>query len=304
MSEQQYFEEVVTSEVTVKSKLTSVVYEKDSKFQKVAIYNTIAWGKCLVLDGSLQSSSYDEFCYHESLVHPALLAHPNPKTVFVGGGGEGATVREILRHKSVERVVMVDIDQMCVDICIEYLPELHQGSLSNPKTLVVIEDAKLWLETTPEKFDVIILDLVDPHEGGPAQFLYTKEFYEMIKTKLHPGGIFNTQSGPCGVATYQMVFSPIYKTVSVVFPNVLPYGVFVPSFVDFWGFNLAMPKEYAMTPDEVDRRIKERLVDPSVLRCYDGAMHAAIFTFPKIVRENLAKEQRVITNDHLLNLES
>jgi len=283
----------------------SVVHESESKFQKVAIYNTVTWGKCLVLDGSLQSSSSDEFCYHESLVHPALLAHPNPKTVFVGGGGEGATVREVLRHKSIERVVMVDIDKVCVDICIQNLPELHQNSLSDSRTLVVIEDAKLWLETTKEKFDVIILDLVDPHEGGPAQFLYTKEFYEMIKTKLNPGGIFNTQSGPCGVASYQMVYSPIYKTVSTVFSHVVPYGAFVPSFVDFWGFNLAIPDEpsYKMTPQEVDKRIKERLVDPTVLKFYDGAMHVSIFTFPKIVRENLAKEQRIITNDNLLSLD-
>jgi len=305
MSEQQFFEEDVTNDVTVKSRLVSTIHQSESKFQKVNIYQTVTWGKTLVLDGSLQSASSDEFCYHESLVHPPLLTHPNPKTVFVGGGGEGATVREVLRHKSVERVVMVDIDQVCVDVCIQYLPELHQGSLSNPKTLVVIEDAKKWLESTPEKFDVILLDLVDPHEGGPAQFLYTKEFYQMIQTKLNPGGVFNTQAGPCGVATYQLVYSPIYKTVCSVFPRVLPYGSFVPSFVDFWGFHMAIPDgpSYVMTPQEVDRRIQERLVDPNILKFYDGAMHQAIFTFPKIVRENLAKEQRIITNDHLLSLD-
>jgi spermidine synthase len=133
------------------------------------------------LDEKIQSTESDEYIYHEALVHPSLLAHPNPKRVFIAGGGEGATAREVLRHKSVERVVMVDIDDIVCKTSKEFLPKHHRGAFDNPRYQLIIEDAKVWLQQTEEKFDVMVLDLADPVEDGPAYMLYTKEFYTMGK---------------------------------------------------------------------------------------------------------------------------
>ena len=131
----------------------------------------------LVLDHHTQSAALDEANYHESLVHPAMMSHPCPRTVFIGGGGEGATAREILKHSSVERVVMVDIDEEVCKICQVQMPEWGDGAWEDKRFEVFYEDAKAWLENTTEKFDVIIMDISDPIEAGPGWLLYTQEFY-------------------------------------------------------------------------------------------------------------------------------
>merc|ERR1711988_135570 len=111
--------------------------------------------------------------YHECLVHPAMLLHPSgAKTVYIGGGGEGSTAREVLRHRSVERCVMVDIDEDVVRFCREQLPE-NTDAFNNPRLQVIIDDAKAVIENSSDKYDVIIMDLDDPLEGGPCYQLYT-----------------------------------------------------------------------------------------------------------------------------------
>ncbi|HUK99897.1 MAG TPA: spermidine synthase, partial [Nitrospirota bacterium] len=109
-------------------------YASQTKYQRMEIMDCGSYGRCLVLDGKMQSTLTDEFIYHEALVHPALLTHPNPKRVFIVGGGEGATLREVLRHKSVEYCMMVDIDQEVVEKSKEFLPEWHQGAFDDPRT--------------------------------------------------------------------------------------------------------------------------------------------------------------------------
>merc|ERR1719223_2002292 len=129
------------------------------------------------------------------LVPPAMLLHPTgAKNVYIGGGGEGSTAREVMRHKSVEKCVMVDIDEVVVDFCKKHLDENH-AAFADPRLDLVIDDAKGWLERSELMFDVIIMDLDDPLEGGPCYQLYTTEFYQMLKSKLNPGGIVVTQSG-------------------------------------------------------------------------------------------------------------
>jgi len=162
----------------------------------VEIINTGSFGVCLVLDGKIQSSETDEFIYHEALVHPAMLTHPRPEKVFIAGGGEGATLREVLAHKTVRKAVMVDIDEEVVGLCRRYLPAWHQNSFDDPRAEIHFADARRYLEETDEKFDVIIIDLVDPLEQGPARLLYTREFYGIAKQKLGPGGIMSVQSEP------------------------------------------------------------------------------------------------------------
>jgi len=294
------FTEIISPQLAIVSSLKGIFHSRQSPFQRIDVVETDMWGKCLVLDGHMQSTENDEFCFHEAIIHPVLLAHPNPRTVFVGGGGEGATIREVLRYKSVERVVMVDIDGECVDVSKKYLSQLHKGSFHDPRAEIIVADAKAWLEQTQEKFDIMVFDLSDPIEGGPAKMLYTKQFYEMILSKLNKGGMFVTQSGPAGVLSHRQVFTAIHKTLSCVFPSTYAYTSHVPSFMDAWGFNLATSIPFEMnilSSEEIDKRLKERLKDPDCLKYYDGATHIAMFTLNKILRKSLATEDRIITED-------
>ena len=194
--------------------------------------------------------------YHESLVHPALLAHPNPRSVYIGGGGEGSTAREVLRHRSIERCVMVDIDADVVHFCREHLPE-NAAAFADSRLELIIDDAKGVLERQKSGFDVIIMDLDDPLEGGPCYQLYTAEFYRMIREKLNPGGIFVTQSGQAGIKQHGLVWSPVHNTLRTVFPHVSAYNQAVYSFMDEWGWNMAFTDDGMATllePEQVDAR--------------------------------------------------
>merc|ERR1719324_522352 len=167
-------------------------------------------------------------------------------------------------HKSLQKCVMVDIDEDVVAFCKEHLDENH-AAFADPRLDCIIDDAKAWIERSDLKFDVIIMDLDDPLEGGPCYQLYTTEFYTMLKTKMNPGGIFVTQSGQSGIKQHHMVFSPIHNTVKAVFDQAVPFNQAVYSFMDEWGWNLGLGEEYAkeesqpasLTIEEVDRRIAE-----------------------------------------------
>jgi len=284
---------------TLSSKL---FYSGESKYQKVNVVNLGSFGKCLIIDGHVQSSESDEYIYHECLVQPVMNLHPNPKKVFIAGGGEGATAREILRHKSVERLVMVDIDDIVIRVSKEHLPHHHAGAFENSRMELVNDDAKAWLEQTNEKFDVIIMDLPDPIEEVPAFLLYTQKFYTMIKTKLNEDGLLITQSGPGGPTSMGECFAPIYKTLSTVFPAVSPYFFFVPAFGDCNGFNLASVnglKALSVSPDEINKRIEERIIGgSSALKFYDGLTHQNLFSTPKSFRQRFEKETNIITEDN------
>ena len=188
--------EAVTPDLHQLTRIRHVVYTGHTKYQQVEIFDTETFGRVLRLDGKTQSSQSDEYVYHEALVHPVMLHHPAPRRVFIGGGGEGATLREVLRHRSVESVVMVDLDEEVVNLCKEHLPTWHQGAFDDPRVELRHEDALAYLENAEQPFDVMILDLVDPMEAGPAYRLYTQEFYHMAMDRLTEHGALVVQSGP------------------------------------------------------------------------------------------------------------
>jgi spermidine synthase len=286
--------------------LQSITFEAKSPFQNVQIINTNTFGKTLVLDGKTQSAKSDEVIYHESLVHPALLAHPNPKTVYIGGGGEFATAREILRHTSVEKVVMVDIDELVCNICRKEMPEWADGAFEDPRLEVYYTDAHAFLKQYEGTFDVIIMDIADPIEAGPGYVLYTKEFYEYAQTKLNKGGFFVTQSGPGASYNWDECFSSIYSTLKTGFNTVLPYTVDIPSFGCVWAFTMATNVEgdaekakqaiIQRSIEETNSLIAKRI--PKELKFYDGISHLGLFGVPKPVRDGLDTEKRVITVDN------
>lgn len=276
--------------------LKRILRTGSSKYQDIALLDTDPFGKVLIIDNKLQSAEVDEWVYHESLVHPALLYHSGPSKVFIMGGGEGATAREVLRHKSVRNVVMCDIDEDVVSFCSRYL-SANRDAFRSSRLELVIKDARLELQTRNEQFDVVIGDLADPMEGGPCYRLYTKDFYEnILKPRLSPGGILVTQAGPAGILSHADVFSSIYNTLRNVFTYVVAYAAHVPSYADTWGWVMASDKPFPqISTEDLDARIKQRL--KGELRYLDGATLAASTILNKTVRRCLASETHVYTED-------
>jgi spermidine synthase len=291
----RWFSDNISPDLTMLHSIKERIYSGRSKFQSVEIIDTGSFGVCLVLDGKIQSSEADEFIYHEALVHPAMITHPRPERVFIAGGGEGATLREVLAHKTVKKAVMVDIDEEVVSLCRRLLPSWHQNAFDDPRTELHFVDARKYLEESSDKFDVIIIDLVDPLEQGPARLLYTREFYEIVKQKLGPAGIMSVQAESSEWANLDN-FTAIASTLRNVFPIACPYQVHVPSFLGLWGFVAASqsldPSE--LTPEEIDNRISTRI--SKKLKSYDSLTHQAMFTIPKHIRQQLAASKRIITD--------
>lgn len=294
-----WFHDALSPDLAMVHRIDEYLYSGRSPYQGIEVIRTGSFGVCLVLDGKIQSSQADEFVYHEALVQPAMLAHPEPRTVLIAGGGEGATLREALRHHSVERVTMVDLDEQVVSVCKQYLPAWSNGAFDDPRTELIVGDARRFMEETPRRFDVIIIDLPDPLEVGPAQLLYTREFYSAARRCVAPGGIISVQSESSRWYDLQ-AFVAIVRTIGDVFRIVSPYQVHVPSFSSLWGFTCASESlsAAALDPAEIDARIARRVTGQ--LRSYDGAAHAGMFSLPKHIRTEIAATNTVITDSHPL----
>ena len=287
-----WFIESVYPDLNVMLKVRQVFYSGETAYQKVEVLDSELFGRSLVLDGKTQSTERDEHIYHETLVHPAMFCHPDPKEVFIGGGGEGGTLREALAHKSVERVTMVDLDPEVVELCRKYLPNHHRGSFDDPRTTLLHEDARGYLQNTPDSYDVIILDLVDPLEGGTAALLYTQEFYAIAKARLNPSGVLVTQSGPAGLLSYTECFTTIFNTLGTIFEHTKAAQVHIPAFQTLWGFTIASDTPFSNTSeDDVDAEAARRLSNP--LKYYDNESHRNMFALTKFQRDGLASEARI-----------
>jgi spermidine synthase len=275
--------------------ITRTILALQTKFQQMEILETAHYGKCLVLDGRMQSSAADEFVYHEALVHPGLILPDRPQTALVIGGGEGATLREVLRWRSIRKAVMVDIDDAVVDACREHLPEMHQGAFTDPRTELRHEDARGYLETTRERFDVIIHDLTEPLEAGPACLLFTREFFRLVSDRLTDQGVLTMQAGMTKVGELDF-YCAMGRTLREVFPVVAPYQVFMSCFGTPWGFMAAAkagdPRALAL--EAVDRRLSEGVTGE--LGFYDGQAHQHLFSLPKHLRGALGRPGRVVTD--------
>ena len=185
----KWFQDRVSQDLIQWHSVQERLYTGQTPFQSIEVIRTGSFGLCLVLDGKIQSSEVDEYIYHEALVQPAMVAHPHPEKVFIAGGGEGATLREVLSHKTVTRAVMIDIDRDVIATCKKYLPQHSQGAFDDNRTELHHVDARDYLAQCTESFDVIIIDLPDPIEEGPAYLLYTQEFYQLVRNRLTDNGI-------------------------------------------------------------------------------------------------------------------
>jgi len=295
-SHSQWFAETISPDLIQLSSIKAIYYSGRSLYQKVEILELGGFGRCLVLDGKTQSAESDEFMYHEALVHPALMAHPNPTNVFIAGGGEGATLREVLRHHTLISATMVDIDKEVVDLCKQYLPNHHQNSFENSKTTLIHQDAGQFLENTTDTYDVAILDLPDPLEGGPAASLYTQDFLSLVKSRLSENGLLVMQSGACAPTNYHEVFPAIHNTVETLFPIVECYQVYVPSFAGPWSFVIGSKTRSSAHLEE--KYLKEEFARRKIkgLRMYNEISHRGLFALPQYLTEAVRSEERIITD--------
>jgi spermidine synthase len=283
-----YFVETFTENLIRNIKVEKVLFEGKTKYQYVQIFENRMLGKMLFLDKKIQSAAIDESIFHESLVHPALMTHRNPQNVLIIGGGEGATLREVLRHECVRKAIMVDIDKQLVRLCQEHLPEWSSGAFSDPRIKVVFGDALKYVEKCRTKFDVIISDLTEPINRGPSVYLFTEEFYKKVSRILKDDGVFVLQAGSTDIL-YNQFFSSCFRTLERVFPVVRPYWTFMFSFYSPWGFVMASWKEDPLNGDEktLKTRIKDRQIKKLVY--YHPGIHRGLFALPLYLERALKK---------------
>ncbi len=288
---QWYVEQVADGEIHGHA-LTATLAQGRSSFQAYAIVVSPLFGKMLVLDGDTQSAALDERIYHESLVHPACVAAGRPQRALILGGAEGASLRELLRVPSMKKVTMVDIDGEVVDACRKHLPEWSEGAFDDARTELIIGDAKAYVESTSDRFDVVIGDLTEPLEDSPSYGLHTVSFYEKIRDRLTPGGVYALQASTAGPHNSE-THARMVATLRAAFARVAPYSTYVPAFDTEWGFALCGERIEPLS--ESARSAADGHFTSLRLRHYDGQTHARMFNLPRHLRDAYEKEKRAYT---------
>ncbi|WP_188912618.1 spermidine synthase [Aureimonas endophytica] len=264
------------------------VVTQQTAYQKVEIVDVADYGRMLFLDGALQSTEDDEYIYHEALMQPALVALSAPRRVLIIGGGEGASAREALRHPSVERVVMVDLDPEVVALCRRHLPTWHQGAFDDPRFELVIGDGAGFVAGCEETFDLAVVDVVDSFTDGPAEALYTTEFYRALRGRLTAQGMLVVQGMECSANEFED-HRRLRAALAPVFRHARSYTTFVPSFWSEWGFVIATdgadPAEASAAA--IDAELRRRCLADK-LEFYDGTSHQRMFHLGKDLRRALS----------------
>lgn len=252
-----------------------------SEYQRVRIYESPRFGKLLRLDDCFMTSEKDEFFYHENIVHPAMVAHSAPRRVLVIGGGDGGACEEVLKHPSVEKVVLAELDQAVVDVSKEHLPSIHRNVFDDPRFELRIGDGAAFVRETDERFDLVVLDLTDP--VGEAVALYQRDFFEACRMVLNPGGALTMHLG--APVYHPERVSDITANLRQVFAVVNPYLVTVPLYGAQWGFACASDSldPLSLSEEQVEQRIAERQLQH--LQFYNGATHRGIFALPNFVKQ-------------------
>ncbi|MGZ3498706.1 MAG: fused MFS/spermidine synthase [Vulcanimicrobiaceae bacterium] len=267
--------------------IEEVYYTGRSPFQSIGVIKTPVFGKMLILDGDTQSSQNDEKIYHESLVHPALAGAADRSEVLILGGGEGATLREALRHPAVRRVTMVDIDGQVVELSKKYLPEWSDGAFEDPRARVIIGDALKFLKEDRDKYGVIISDLTEPLEDSPSNPLFNREVFQDIKARLADGGIYVLQASTAGFHNMSL-HAKMARTLRNYYKHVASFYSHVPAFDNDWAFLACSDRIDISALDEasIDAYCKQLRGENFF---YDAQTHRRIFALPLYLRRELAR---------------
>lgn len=256
------------------------LFEKQSNFQKIEVFETVKLGRLLLLDGIIQLTSYDEFAYQEMMAHLPYYAHGNPERVLVIGGGDGGVLRELARHPGIKTLDICEIDEEVINTARKFLPELACG-YDDPRVKINIADGSKFIQEKPEYYDLVIVDSTDP--GGPGAPLFTADFYAHLKRALRPGGVVATQA-----ESPWLLPDVVKQLLSAAGANFkfTGYGaISVPTYpTGMIGVCTASDTKNITTP--------ARDVEPEIaaqLRYYNSEIHRAAFAMPNFVKVLLQK---------------
>lgn len=278
--EQKFYKEITPAGFGIAIKVKEVLFSRQSQFQKVEIIDSdSALGKILTLDDLMMTTEGDEYFYHEMISHIPMMSHKCPKSVLVIGGGDGGTVREVLKHDTVEKVVLCEIDGMVIDACKKYLPTIA-GKLDDPKVEILVEDAIEYIKNKENEFDIVLIDSTDPM--GPGEGLFTEEFYTNVKKSLKQGGIVAAQSESPVVNKEEI--KKMYTLLKKVFPITSTYTSPIPTYPGgYWAW--AFCSEEVEPLSYIDERRCEEIT--KTCKIYNKEYHLARFALPNFLKEIL-----------------
>ncbi|WP_053140189.1 polyamine aminopropyltransferase [Erwinia billingiae] len=266
-----------------------ILYREQTGHQDLVIFENAALGRVMALDGVVQTTERDEFIYHEMMTHVPLLAHGAAKRVLIIGGGDGAMLREVSRHKNIEQITMVEIDAGVVTFCQQYLPNHSAGAYDDPRFTLVIDDGVNFVAQCSEKFDVIISDCTDPI--GPGESLFTSEFYAGCQRCLNENGIFVAQNGVCFLQQEEAVNS--HRKLSHYFGDVSFYQAAIPTYYGgIMTFAWASNNPALRQLDSVTLQARFTAANLTC-RYYNPAIHTGSFALPQYLLNALADQPGV-----------
>ncbi len=278
--ENGYYHEITPSGFGIAIKAGEVLFSDNSPFQKVEVFETeSALGRVLTLDDLMMTTEGDEYHYHEMITHIPMMQHPEPKSVLVIGGGDGGTIREVMKHKTVERAVLCEIDGMVIEACKKYLPTIS-CELDNPKVEILVQDAIEYIKDKKDEFDIILIDSTDPM--GPGEGLFTEEFYTNVKNSLKKGGIMAAQSESPFVNKEEI--KKMYNLLKKVFPTVSTYTSNIPTYPGgYWAWAFC---SVDVKPLEYYNEERAAEIIPTC-KIYNKEYHDARFALPNHLKEIL-----------------
>ncbi|KAJ6013477.1 hypothetical protein N7540_008068 [Penicillium herquei] len=264
-------------------KVNQILHHEKSKYQDVLVFESSDYGTVLVLDNVIQCTERDEFSYQEMITHLAMNSHPNPKKVLVIGGGDGGVLREVVKHETVEEAVLCDIDEAVIRVSKKYLPGMSIG-FQHPNAKTHVGDGFEFLKSHKNEFDVIITDSSDPE--GPAESLFQKPYFELLRDALRDGGVITTQ-GSENQWLHLPLIADLKKSCSEVFPVAEYAYTTIPTYPSGQiGFMVCCK--------DATRNVKEPLrswtreEEERHCRYYNADIHRASFVLPNFARKALA----------------
>jgi len=275
------FKETLYDAISQSFRIDKMYFEQKTEHQHLMIFHNAILGRVMTLDGVVQTTELDEFIYHEMMAHVPIFAHGEARRVLIIGGGDGGMLREVLRHKAVEHVTMVEIDAAVIDMAKEFLPNHSAGAFDDERTHIVIADGMDYVRETADRFDVIISDSTDPI--GPGEVLFSNDFYGQCKRILNDGGVMATQNG---VAFFQLDevkntrqrMSPHFADQSFYCAAVPTYYGGVMTFA--WGTDNTGLRQTSV--EELQSRYQQAGFST---RYYSPAIHQASFALPQYVQD-------------------
>ncbi|RAZ80824.1 spermidine synthase [Planococcus halotolerans] len=269
-----WYTEKQTENFGITMKINKTLHTEQTDFQYLEMAETAEWGNMLFLDGMVMTSEKDEFVYHEMVAHVPLFTHPNPENVLVVGGGDGGVIREILKHPSVKKATLVDIDGKVIEYSKKFLPSIASG-LEDARVEVIVGDGFMHIAESDNEYDVIMVDSTEP--VGPAVNLFSKGFYAGISKALKEDGIFVAQSdNPWFKGD---LIKQVQSDVREIFPITKLYLANIPTYPSgLWAFTIGSKKYDPLTvPAERFHEIETKY--------YTKELHNAAFALPKFVKD-------------------